>query len=568
MVARIQRPEDSFIKRILKAVRACERMKEPTDEKNQQMLRSYISRYHSKIPAKNPHPLNMLDRAVSIWLPFLVGGIPKILVEPKIDLALKPFAYTFQLALNQWLKNNKFDQRTLEPVVFNSLFSAGIIKTGTASDETKMIAGNSVVTGKPFSEVVDNSNYVFDIVARDQDEYEFQGDKYLLPTEEAKEMYPRYADKIEQDFLLYGENHPKHNENPNNVSYSELRKYTEFLDLWLPKERVIITILPPKKNCHKILKTVPYKGPDTGPYDVLGYKWISGSTIPIPPIYSLMELDTAINTLFSKAREGAERLKKIGVADGKDDAKTARDAAYGDMCNLANPEAVKEITLGGVVPEIWEFLGFSLAQFSEQSAVTGLDYRARAKTLGQEQILMTNATRILDFMSQKVHAFTSSIAEKLAFEMWRNPTLQIEAVMKVMGIGEVPVRYSQFEQEGSFLDYNLDIEMYSMQKLPPEDRFNKLWQILTGVILPLAPIAAQQGKQLNAEEIIKTLSLYANVNTDSFFLSEMPQDAQLNPYQPTGGVNRADTRFGSNTGDNLNNFLQSQMANQGKTTKE
>lgn len=570
MTRRVPRPEDSFIKRINKAVAACIRLKSITDKKNNKMLRTYASNYHNKLISNDPHPMNMIDRAVSIWLPFLVGGNPKIIVEPKINLELKPFAYTFQLALNQWMKNMKFDQRTLEPAVLNSLFSSGIVKTGTAKAEAARLAGYMTVTGKPYAEVVDDVNYVFDITAKDRAQFEFEGDKYILPTDEAREMFPKHADKIKSDFKLYGDEDPKNIENPENIPYNELREHSEFIDLWLPKEKVIITILPPQKGYGKILKTIPYEGPDNGPYDVLGYKHTSGSTIPIPPVFPLMEMDAAINKLYAKAREGAERLKKIGVAEGgnEKDAETAKNAAYGDMCMFQNANAVKELTLGGVVPEIWDFLGFTLNQFAEQGGITGLDYRTRAKTLGQEQMLMSNATRILDFMSQKVHYFASSIAEKLAFEMWRNPTLQISSIMKIYGIGEIPVKYSQVEQEGSFLDYYLDIEMYSMQKLNPQERFNKMWQLLTGWVMPTAQISAQQGKIPNIPEITKTLSLYLDVDTESWYLSEQPQQTQLNPYQPVGGVKSADTRFGSNEGDNANNALQAQIAKIGKSTKE
>lgn len=560
----------NFVTRHNKAIDACRKLKKTTDEKNAWMLRSYASNYYTKGTGKQ-HPLNMVDRAVSIWMPFLVGGLPKIIVEPKINLQLKPFAYTFQLALNNWLKRVKFAQRTLEPAVMNSLFGMGITKTGTQDADTRKLSGYLTVTGRPYSEIVDDHNYVFDITAKDREQYEFEGDEYILPTEKAKEMFKKHADQIKPDFKLYGDEHPKEITNPNEVRYDELRDYSAFIDLWIPKEQAIITIFPPIKGYTKILKTTEHKGPESGPYDTLGYSFISGSTIPIPPIFKLMQIDAAINTLFSKARNQAEQLKKIGAyeAGGEKDAETARKAQDGGMYGFTNVQNVKEITLGGVVPEIYEFLGFALAQYSEQAGVTGLDYRTRGKTLGQEQMLMSNATRTLDMMSQKVHAFASNIASKLAHEMWRNPTMQIAAVKKMAGIADITVLYNQLNQEGEFpTDYDIDVELYSMQRLSPEAKFQKMWQMLTGWVLPTATISAQQGKVLNVPEITKTLSNYMNLDTDSWYLSETPMETQLNPYQTTGGVKSADTRFGSNEGDNANNALQSQMSKVGTSTKE
>lgn len=566
----------NFIGRLNRAINACRRLKETTDKKNSRMLRTYASGYYHKVAPTDAHPLNMVDRAVSIWLPFLVGGLPKIIIEPKINLQFRPFAYTFQLALNQWMKNMKFAQRTLEPAVLNSLFGMGIVKTGTHKADIAELAGYLTVEGRPYAEVVDEQNYVFDITAKDREQYEFEGDEYILPTEEAKEFFgKKFADEITPDFKLYGEQHPKEITNPEKIPYNELHDYSAFIDLWLPEEKVIITILPPYKSFTKILKTTNYEGPASGPYDVLGYKQFRGSTIPIPPVFGLMELDAAINTLYSKARNQAERLKKIGVYEGgnEKDAETARDAKDGEMCGFTNVQAVKEVTIGGVVPEIYEFLGFSLNQLSEQGgnlSVAG-GRRMMAKTLGQEEMLMANASRTLDMMSQKVHYFASSIAEKLAFEMWQNPTMQIAAVKKMAGIAEIPVLYNQLQQEGSFIDYHLDVELFSMQRLSPEAKFQKMFQLITAWVLPTMQLAAQQGKVLNVPEVTKVLSNYLDLDTESWFLSETPQGVQANPYQEMGGSTKmrsADTRFGSNEADNMNNFLQQQTAKLGKTTAE
>jgi hypothetical protein len=569
----IPRPADTFIKRLNSAILACQKLKKTTDDKNIRMMKAKTGGYYTSAENDRLQPLNMVNRAVAIWLPFLVSGNPKCIVEPIVNLQLKPFAYTFQLALNEWIQKMNFDATVMEPAVLASFFSQGIVKSGTAKAEDVLLGGETLPTGTPFVELVENTNYIFDITARDRSQYEFEGDRYILPTDAAKEMFPKYADAIKQDFKLFGDADSKTIENPGKVEYNELREYTEFIDIYLPKEKVIITILPPHRSYTKIIRTMPYKGPDDGPYDVLAYDYTNGSTIPVPPIYPLMELDTVINTIYTKAREGAERLKKVGVYEGGSDvdAKTAMNAKYGDMIGMSNAAAIKELTLGGVVPELWDFLSFSLNQFSEQGGTVGLDYKARAKTLGQEQMMMSNATRKLDYMSKKVHAFASNIMRKLAFEMWRNPTLQIEAVMKVAGIGEASVVYNQLQQEGNFPDYRFDIELYSMQRLEPEQRYQKMMQLLTSWVLPTAQLAAQQGKPLNIPEITKVLSLYTDVDSESWFLSDPGPMAAggggMNSYQPMSNKpGGSDQRFGASEADNQSNLLQQQASEQGAPT--
>ena len=223
-----------------------------------------------------------------------------------------------------------------------------------------------------------------------------------------------------------------------------------------------------------------------------------------------------------------------------------------------------QLTLGGVVPEIYNFLGFSLQQFSEQGGnlnTTG-GRTIQADTLGQEELLMANAGRTLNMMSQKVHAFASSIGEKLAWEMWNNPTLQIATIKNAAGIVDIPILYDQTEQQGDFTDYELDIQMYSMQRSTPEQKFTKMMQLLSGWILPTAQMAAQQGKVLNIPEVTKDLSNYIDIETESWFLSDTPQAQSIsgmNAYQPAGGGEQ---------GLNLNNSIAQQNAQSGKTTAE
>jgi hypothetical protein len=561
----------NFVKRLGEAIKTCWQFKKQTDANNADMQRAYVSGYTKKIEGKKQHPMNMVDRIVSIWLPFLIGGLPKVVIKPKINLAFQPFAYTFQLALNQWMKEVKFDQRTLEPAVFNSLFNLGIVKTGTQRADKRRLSGYMTVTGRPFSEIVDLANYVFDVTAMDREQYEFEGDEYLLPTKEAKERFPKHADKIKPDFKLFGEGHPKDVSEPEKINYAELQDYTAFIDVWLPKQKVIKTMLHPFKDYHKFLATADFRGCDSGPYDVLGYKYYRGSTIPVPPVYSLMEMDAAINTLYSKARNQAERLKNIGVGEigNEKDAETARDATDGDFCIFQNAQGIKDLKLGGVTPEIYEFLGFSLNQLSEQAGVTGLDYRSRSKTATQEQMLMANASRQLNMMSQRVHLFAKNIIEKLAYEMWLNPTFQIYTIKKMAGVGEVVQIYNQLQQKGKYPgDYYLDVEMYSMQQVSANDKFQSMMQMLTGFTLPMLQQLAQQGKILNAEEIHRQLSTYKDLDTESWFLSEMPQNTQLNPYQVLGtSMKSSDQRFGASQADNANNMLAQLNSRQGTTTR-
>ena len=113
-----------------------------------------------------------------------------------------------------------------------------------------------------------------------------------------------------------------------------------------------------------------------------------------------------------------------------------------------------------------------------------------------------------------------------------------------------------------------------MMRMNPDMKYQKLAQFATGLVLPTAQIAAQQGTVLNVPELMKEFARYLNItNMDDWYMSVMPpmMSPGMNPYQPQGGqVKMTDSANGGpeNQGSNQNNLIQQQNRVQGKTTAE
>jgi hypothetical protein len=75
----------------------------------------------------------------------------------------------------------------------------------------------------------------------------------------------------------------------------------------------------------------------------------------------------------------------------------------------------------------------------------------------------------------------------------------------------VPVTFGPDSREGDFLDYNIEIEPYSMQHQSPQMKLQTLTQVFGQFIVPFAPMLAEQGIGINFESLLKTISKYANV---------------------------------------------------------
>jgi len=532
-----------FTRRIQRAIAAWQKMMEPMLEHRRRMLSYYASGYYSnQKPKKYAHILNLIDRGVSILLPFLVGQNPRIIVNSKSP-RLRGWAYTTQLALEHLLKEMDFSSRTLRPAVRNSLFGMGIVKVGLAKAAEVEIGGYLHEVGQPYADVIDDCDYVGDVSAKDRENFEFEGHRYRLPTDFAREFFgPKHADSIKPDYKLFGDTSPEAiaKGDLTEEAYHTLREYSEFYDIWLPDEHVIITLRPEGKGS-RILRTVEWEGPEGGPFVTLGYKYFPDTPIPIPPVYHWLDMDTMINVLANKMRRQAEREKSILAYEevATEDAENIVGTPDGGTCKVSDIDRIKEIHFGGVNDQNYKWVDWIEYHWSKQAynADTLGGRSAMAETLGQEQMLLANASRAIYDMAGEVHNFTKKIVERLAWYLWTDPLIEIPVVKRIPGLEDLTVVFSQAAKEGDFYDFNFDIEPYSMRLESPDLKYQKLLSFMTQWVLPILPLAAQQGNQLDVNIATRDLAKYLGLDTDisGWWKSTVPTDIRLNPYTPVQG---------------------------------
>jgi hypothetical protein len=550
-------------------------------ETTKKMLQHYAGGWYSDgvmsgATTSNIQPLNLVDRAVSILAPYLVGGDPKVMIDVKRGFdSNRPFARTLELALEHLFREISLHQLTLRPAVFSSLFSMGHAKTGIAKAGEVEIFGYMHDVGQPYCDVFDDADYVGDIAARNREEMEFEGHEFTLSEEAVKDsgLFKHYDNLIPENELDGSSTRPfdiSRSSDGQGASLQSLYQYVRLQDIWLPKEGIIITI-PLRGQGKKIMRTVEWDGPESGPFDSLAYKYFPESVVPIPPAFTWMPYNNIINTLVRKMRRQAEREKKFIAYDTTmaQDMKNVNNTPDGSTVGVRNVDSMKEFELGGVSETNWPFIQWMEQQYSLASGnlYTIGGRQTQAETLGQEQMLQANASKQLEDMVQQVHQFTKSITEKLGWFMWSNPLMPIPVIKSVAGYN-IEVIFSDETKEGDYWDYAYDIEPYSMTKQSPTTRYQLLMQLISQVVLPTADIAAQQGSMLNVTELVKEASRFLDVrNIDRWWIPGVPQESQMNPYQPQQGQTKAkpksgqdDGRFssGDNNASNQSNLSQQQ----------
>jgi hypothetical protein len=569
----------SFPNRLVKAIGVCKRKMDPVLKNRNRMLKGWLAGYLESGDTQQVHMINLIDRMMKIMVPYLVMANPKVLVKTRFT-ELRPWAYTMELALNFLLSTTKFDQLSLRPAVRNSMVGMGIVKTGLMHTEEVNIMGYNHAIGQSYTDVVDDSDYVFDPTAKGRESMEFEGNLYYLPTAYAKEFFGgKKADLITPDSGRMDEPGT-----PAEISraatggeeYTSLREYTQLADIWLPDENAIVTILPRSNGRAAMLRQVEWDGPEGSPYDALGYQYFPEEVIPIPPVWGCMDMDRTMNVLVQKMRRIAENQKTVLGFEGNsaEDAARLTGAADREAIRMENLDGVKLFEYPGIDKGMYDWMAYMESQWSSQgSNLNTMGGRnVMAGTLGQEQMLMSNASRTVDDMVNSVYAFTQSILKKRAWYLWTDPLVDIPMIRRIEGFGDINVRFSKSTRRGDFYNYSFDIEPYSMQRMNPQAQFQQLMMVVTQWLLPVSQLAASQGVQIDINEATKIMArLIGLTEIDAIWKSAVPQNIGMNPYSPekgsAGGKGVADGRTGmAGAASNLANLMQQQSRAGGQSS--
>lgn len=530
-----------FPARLQKLCKTWQRKAESSLKHRKKMLQLWASGYYDSGYTRN-HTLNLMDRGISTVVPFLVEGNPRILIQTLVA-NYKPWSYTTQLALNFLIEKMNLAENVFIPVAINSMFGAGITRTSFVYDRLISEDNELIKAGTPTVDVVDDSHYIGDPSAKRRMDFTFEGDIYKLPTVYAKDFFARkdkfgnqIADYIQSDCKLEQDYNPREISQSNyNQDKLSLRDYTTFIDLYLRDSNTIVTIMPEGKKA-VILREVEWDGPEGGPYDYLSYKYFPEEPIPLPPAWSWHDIDVTVNLLADKAKEQAENQKKVFAysAGAEGDAKKIAAARNMQTICVEDVDAIKDIDLGGVNPLNLEWITFMENQHTKQGAnpdVLG-GRGAQAETLGQEQLIYSNATRIVNNMYTRFQSFMISVIHKLAWAFWTDPSLYIPVVKEVPGVGDLPVVFSQADMVGDFYDFIFKVIPYSTQRMSPEVRYSRLMQFLSQWILPTMQMAAMQGSTIDFPTVSRILADYAGLDSfNQWYVSAVPHELQAVPYQ-------------------------------------
>ena len=472
-------------------------------------IREYVGRHYASGGTDTRVPTNLLELAVTIYTRRLAARSPQVMVSTRVP-ELRPYARDMELALNQ-LPGELNLSKTLRRVVMESMFSFGVVKTGVCFSGERI---DDHDYGIPFVDVVGIDDYFVDMSAKTRETIQFEGNDYWLPVEDVNRLWPEAGEVKPDKHTVSGANGEERSETITQTEGADLYREKVWLrDVWLPYERKLITYGVKSK---KIFKVVDWDGPDNGPYHILSYSDVPGNLLPLPPVSLWIDLHELANTLFRKLGRQADKKKTVtAFAGGNDeDIRAFKNAGDGEGIRYSGQKP-ESLVAGGVdsptlafyiqVRDLFSYFGGNLDSLGGLSPMTD--------TVGQDKLLSESAGVRLNSMREQVLDFAKSLFESLAWWEWTDPVRERHIVKTLKGFDNIAVDkvWSKETRKGAFTDYNLDINVYSMQEDTPEIRLQKLGMALESYIFPAMSMIQEQGGHFDFPALIETIAKLSNV---------------------------------------------------------
>jgi len=491
-------------------------------EHSQKLINLWVSGYYQKGYSRW-HLINLMNRAVSAGVSYLAEGNPRVLIEASSP-NLRSYAYSMRLVVNFLIEKYNFAENVFIPGAIASYFGAAIARTFYEYDRQVSINGELIKVGTPRVAIIEPCDYIGDPSAKTRNDFSIEGDQYRLPTEYAKDLFAKknkfgkqMADYIEADCKLATKYSAMEITAKESYDFNKLalEEYTTFIDIFNFKDKVIETIMPMGHRA-VILKTIEWTGPDS-PYDYLGYRYPANCPVPVPPAWDVYDLDVTMNIMGKSARQLAESQKTLIAAEpaGKKAAEAVLRGKHMDVLTVKGMENVKQFNFGGVSAENYGWMQWAEGQFQKAGATTSDIVSGKGPTsgtLGQDQMVYSNASRMINSYYVRFHSWMSSILRKWVNAVMEDPTTYVEILdtVKIPGLGnlEYPVHYSKPDKVADFSQLVLKVIPYSTQRQTPEVKYQQLFQLMTTWVIPTMQLRRQQGADIDLQMVDKLLADY------------------------------------------------------------
>ncbi len=477
-------------------------------------------------------PFNCYNLALRIYQRRLISGDPRANVRSRSPQA-RPEAYELSLAGEQLFREINLKE-TIREAILQALLGIGVVKVAAAPNDDLEGMGFLHDQEQPFCDPVLLENFVYDTNAKRWEQIDFCGDRYRMPLEVLKRS-PRFNQQAVSQ-LAVGRTRQDEDLRQNNEESVErlgterspfredVREYVTLWDIWLPREKLLITISDEGGDPLLIQR---WEGPENGPYHLLCFDSIPGNIMPVAPGGHLEALARLINRAIRKLGDQLDRQKTYTTitpqAANAGDDKTIQDGVDGDILQVMDPKNIGQVRMGGVdqqsyafvtgLREFWSWLGGNI------DTIGGLG--AQAGTLGQEEILASGGNSLINDLNSKVMDFLKRVCTDLLWYIYTDPNGTRKLVKRVKGTDlELMTNWGPERRTRDFFLFEFEIDPYSVHIRLPEERLRTIMQMMPAAMqaAQLQVMLQQSGGELDMEGLWRLITRYSGMEEFSEFL--------------------------------------------------
>ena len=536
-------PTKQEVRRLQQAINYSYRQLRPARVADKLAMQQFLTTHYSENGARHPVPFNLLELAVTIYTQRLTGGRPQALMTTE-HRGLYPANAKLQRGTNHLLGEIKFGD-TLADAVQGGFFSPfGIIKTGLDQHGPPVeYKGYLHDVMQPFADSVLFSNWVHDMTAGVDEKSQFEGDRYTIEIDDAKDRWdgPGMKDlQTVRDRGGYDEDRTEDlSQSENRFQREYYREITEAWDIWDWKENRVISLAAGDTHDATVtgeyLGVIDWDGPESGPYNKLRFTRVRGNIAGLPPVAVWKDMHDLANNIMRKLERQAQRQKTVyGVRPGgESDGVTAMQAGDGQMVKLQDPKNVATLSFPGIDPQLLAML----IQVKNHASWLGGNLDAlgglspQADTLGQDRLLNASSSQRIIKMQTATQDFVVDVMRKLSEYLYTDPFI-ISNQTKRYGNIQVPVTWTPQDREADFLSYNIKLEPHSLQYRSPSEKLEIIKNTMIQLIIPFSQQLQAQGISLDFEALFGIVGDYANLpELNEILVYSNPRQTQEGPVR-------------------------------------
>lgn len=466
--------------------------------------------------------LNLINRGGTVLLAHLASRNPKFEVTAPSQIH-RPTARLYELKLNLWAEQIDLKRR-LRMCLLDALLSPCAIAKSTlmVGDELIKSMDRGETKGGPSMRRISWDDYVPDPIAREREEFFWEGYEYQVPFEMAMEcglFRKDLLEKLRKIKTPADKGDMVRNENLSRRYYGgqfDLVDMVRLVDIAVydPRGTVIVTIPTLQDSVTDFLRIDNWKGPDRGPFHDLTFWPLPDNPHGVPWVAVVREAADLANLVMEKQAQQIARTRRIGIADEEsddDDLKAIAESQDGELKRVkGGPKSVGMMDFGGTSSELGPFIQQVTAFFNVAAGNPDIlgGTGSNSDTATEFQGLAANAGLVLQDMQATTERFVGKVGEDALFFMANDPEQEEILPMRVDGGEFLEVIYSPKTKTGANLRFRAAVKAGStLASLDPMVRIQHL-QLGMGMIQQGVQMAMETGGVWNVGAQVRLLSRY------------------------------------------------------------